>query len=359
METVITRSFTKSKRWSLGLIMLAIVIISWVLSSFLVNDIFEKNIYRKPFFITYLNTSIFILYLVPIFKEFVIRSIEIKSLKFEEFERLFMNYNEDSNKSDEEISLNSNEQLQNKLSLYETIKLSAQFCIVWYLANLTTNASLSYTSVGSQTILSSTSSFFTLLIGYLANIESFNRIKIIGLIMSFLGVILITKIDSDIGGQEARTSLSIFIGNSLALIGALLYGIYTTLLKFRVGDESRINMKVFFGFVGVFNLIFLWPSLIIFDLFGIEKFELPNTTHVLTIISINCLITFISDFCWVKAMLLTSPLTVTVGLSTTIPLAMIGDFLFKGEQLTLTYCFAAALICISFFIVNNDQEQEV
>ncbi|CCH40822.1 Solute carrier family 35 member F5 [Wickerhamomyces ciferrii] len=303
----------RRKRWTLGLIMLSIKIL--------------KNYYRNG------------------------------SLHYKEIEQEFLNSINSSD--DEEISLNSENEYSSKLSLNDTIKLSAQFCIVWYLANLSTNASLSYTSVGSQTILSSTSSFFTLIIGALVKTESFSNIKVWGLIISFIGVIIITKTDSDSVSHELeRTPLSILIGNSLALIGALLYGIYTTLLKYKIKDESRINMKVFFGFVGVFNLFFLWPSLIIFHLTGIEKFELPSGTEVIVIILINCLITFISDFCWVKAMLLTSPLIVTVGLSTTIPLAMIGDLIFKNEKITFLYIIGALMIGISFFVINRDAENE-
>jgi hypothetical protein len=39
----------------------------------------------------------------------------------------------------------------------ETIRLSFAFCILWFFANYTTNASLAYTSVGSSTILASMS----------------------------------------------------------------------------------------------------------------------------------------------------------------------------------------------------------
>jgi hypothetical protein len=47
--------------------------------------------------------------------------------------------------------------MDDKLSTTETIKLSLAFCIIWFLANYTTNASLAYTSVGSSTILASMS----------------------------------------------------------------------------------------------------------------------------------------------------------------------------------------------------------
>ena len=144
----------------------------------------------------------------------------------------------------------------------------------------------------------------------------------------------------------------------MALAGAVLYGVYSTLLKREVGDETRVNMKIFFGFVGLFNLLFLWPSLIVLDFFGWEPFSLPKDPKVVVIIFVNCLITFVSDFCWAKAMLLTSPLTVTVGLSITIPLAMFGDVIFKHKTMSALYLFGAALILGSFFIINKSSEEE-
>lgn len=44
-----------------------------------------------------------------------------------------------------------------KMTVRETLQLSSYFCILWFLANYCTNASLAYTTVGSSTILSSMS----------------------------------------------------------------------------------------------------------------------------------------------------------------------------------------------------------
>lgn len=79
---------------------------------------------------------------------------------------------------------NNNQQQQdgdinNKLSTTETIKLSFAFCILWFCANYTTNASLAYTTVGSSTILSSTSGLFTLAIGALFHVERFSIVRVI------------------------------------------------------------------------------------------------------------------------------------------------------------------------------------
>ncbi|CUS23453.1 LAQU0S10e00716g1_1 [Lachancea quebecensis] len=398
---------TNSQKWTLGLMFLGVVVILWVLSSFLINQIFEDGSYRKPFLLTYVNTASFVFYLLPTFRAvcanyWATGSFHIhRELVLEEEGSLEecaaplvdeqggagAGADADADASASATALSPlipkdsagapNDALTGaKLSLRATVHLSAQFCILWFLANLVTNASLSYTSVASQTILSSTSSFFTLLIGSLFHVESVNRVKVLGSLISFVGIVFVTKSDADNTARAGEVhsavpykfhngissdnteAFVIFCGNLLALAGALFYGLYCTLLKWRIRDETRVNMKIFFGFVGLFTLVLLWPTVVLLHFLGWETFELPKTPQVLAIVLFNCVITFISDFCWAKAMLLTSPLTVTVGLSTTIPFAMLGDFLFKSRPMSFIYLLGATLICASFFIVNKESEEE-
>lgn len=390
--------------WFLGLVSLAAVVILWVLSSFLVNEIFETELYAKPFFITYINTSIFIFYLIPLLlkiarkklsgEPFSLRDMIRQETEPEQISRRLSQRSDElpnafknrpfvdlesqvettelipnnNDSASDHSSITRHEPLQKHtqermLSLGETIKLSFQFCIMWYLANLVTNASLQYTSVSSQTILSSTLSFFTLFFGYFFKMDSINRVKIASLVLSLGGIILITKIDSEsdpskLSLKDDNYGLAVFVGNFLALLGACFYGAYTVLLKLKVKSQERLNAKLFFGFVGIFNLILLWPTLILWDYTGVEKFELPSTGFVWRVILLNCVITFVSDYCWAIAVLLTSPLTVTVGLSLTIPLALLGDCLFKGRSITIGYLVAAGLIAVSFLMINKEQEGE-
>lgn len=377
------------RKWTLGLLMLGLVILLWVLSSFLINIIFEDDSYRKPFFITYINTASFIFYLIPTFSNVIRKyikdrkwSIRKELILEEEGETENVASSDDSNHSNNiqnnneptvETSLLPRYSVSNtvniRLSLKDTVKLSAQFCILWFLANFATNASLAYTSVASQTMLSSTSSFFTLFIGALGNVETVTTSKLFGSILSFLGIALVTQSDSfqghlpikpvDVNFGEPTDDLSSWnslIGNSLAIAGAMFYGIYSTLLKIKVRDENMINMKFFFGFVGLFTLLFMWPSLIILHYMRWERFVIPTNPKVIFIILLNMSITFVSDYFWAKAMLLTTPLTVTVGLSITIPVAMFGDILFKHKTMPLEYLLGGSLILGSFFIISKTTE---
>jgi solute carrier family 35 protein F5 len=56
-------------------------------------------------------------------------------------------------------------------------------------------------------------------------------------------------------------------------------------------------------------------------------------------------------------MLMTSPLIVTMGLSLSIPLALLGDFLFKGQLKGLFYWFGAILVLSGFSIVNIRRDE--
>ena len=387
-------SLHSRQKWILGLINLSAVVILWVSSSFLVNAIVEDDTYRKPFFITWINTSCFSFYIIPYLK--------FKKLSLRQFITKFNNeykYHQIPNKdgdglirsygSDEDLNTvvaTQAEEEQGQLSLtcvesvgedvqpdksldiniYDTFKLSFQFIILWYAANLVTNASLSYTSVASQTILSSTSSFFTLIIGYLVSVESINQNKIMGILLSFSGVLIVTKADTSDDNPNRNTDKStmmILWGNLLALSGALIYGIYTILLKFKTSipnshKERNLNTHLFFGFVGLICFLGLWPILVILHFTKVETWSLPTSREVWTCLVLNAIITFISDFCWCNAVLLTSPLTVTVGLSMAIPLAMLGDWILKEFQLNLLYVFGAVIVTTGFLIINKDEEEE-
>ncbi|KAL8707187.1 MAG: hypothetical protein Q9220_007736 [cf. Caloplaca sp. 1 TL-2023] len=195
-------------------------------------------------------------------------------------------------------------------------------------------------------------------------VEPFSLRKLIGVVASFAGVVL-TSVE-DISGENDKVRGSfphksprqISIGDALALLSAVLYGIYTTVMKKRIGDEARVNMPLFFGFVGLFNAVTLLPGFFILHLTNIERFALPSTKRVWTIILINSAASLVSDFCWAYSMLLTSPLIVTVGLSLTIPLSLVGQMILNSQESSAVYWLGAAIIFASFLFINYESKQE-
>ncbi|AOW05810.1 hypothetical protein BKA91DRAFT_132468 [Yarrowia lipolytica] len=347
----------RRRRWRVGLILLGLVVLLWVASGFLVNSIFSTGEYPKPYFLTYMNTAVFSVYLIPT----MFRKVRGNKTATPEYSVI----DENSDESPKLTPFKSVEQLTGQdedelLSTKQTAILSLQFCILWFFSNFLTNASLKYTSVSSQTILSCTSSFFTLVIGSAFGVEAFTATKLLALVFSMCGVFLVSKADSVATQTRMGVQTSdIVFGDLLALAGAVVYGFYMTLLKVKVGDESRINTKMFLGFVGLFNILLLWPTIPLLDYLGVEKFGLPQTEKVWLIVLANAAATLVSDFFWVLAMLMTSPLVVTVGLGATVPLAMAGDLFIKRSLPSLTYVFGAIILCLSFVVINRQDEDEL
>jgi len=265
-----------------------------------------------------------------------------------------------------EAAIPTNPTSSPKLSLPETARLSLEFCFLWFLANYFIAACLEYTTVASSTILTSTSSVFTLLFGALFGVERFTLRKLLAVSASLTGIVLISSVDlsgnntddEHRGDFPKKTLREVAVGDALALLSALLYGIYAVFLKRRIADESRVNMPLFFGLVGLFNVVFLWPGFVILHFTGAEPFEIPPSKWVTGIILCNSTASMISDLAWAYAVLLTSPIVVTVGLSMTIPLSLIGQQLLNSQTASPLYWVGAAVVVLSFIFVSQEEKSE-
>ncbi len=73
---------------------------------------------------------------------------------------------------------------------------------------------------------------------------------------------------------------------------------------------------------------------------------------------VNSTVSLVSDMCWAYAMLLTSPLVVTVGLSLTIPLSLIGQMILNGQTSSGLYWIGAGIVFLSFLFINYESKQQ-
>ncbi|ORZ22303.1 hypothetical protein BCR42DRAFT_368080 [Absidia repens] len=254
--------------------------------------------------------------------------------------------NNNGNNGDDESAL------LGKMPLNELIRISSYFCTLWFIANYCTNASLAYTTVGSSTILSSMSGLFTLAFGIFFKVERFTWLKMLSVGVSFIGVVLVSWSDQ-LTTATTHGVHNKLVGDLFALTGAIFYGAYTVLLKRWIDDESRIDMPTFFGFVGLFNVSLFWPFFFILHWTGVESFSLPYNSKLWIMITINAFVgTFLSDYLWLLATLLTSPLVVTLGVTLTVPLALIGDIILKHIFPGVQYIAGACLVVAGFLVVN-------
>ncbi|CAK7211120.1 hypothetical protein SBRCBS47491_001011 [Sporothrix bragantina] len=250
-----------------------------------------------------------------------------------------------------------------KLNLRQTTWLSLEFSMLWFSANYLAVACLEHTSVASVTIFTSLSSMFTLLFCAVFGVEPFTLRKLFGVVASVVGIALVSSIDLSGKSDENRGDFphkspgEIAVGDAMALMSAVVYGAYVTVMKQRVGHEDRVSMPLFFGLVGLFNVLLLWPGFFVLHWTGLETFALPPTEQVWTIILLNSLSSFASDMTWAYAMLLTTPLVVTVGLSLTIPLSLIGEMFQYNRYASGWYWVGALIVVLSFLFVNHESHE--
>lgn len=327
-------------RRTLGITLLLVTVFLWTLSNFLASYIFSDHTYDKPFFVVYINTSVFAISLIPMLVRYVRQhgweGVRMEIREFlqnrkstvhgtvrERSRRESLRGRPRTKSSDDEdqglLSSDDDEDLEEgagshstgsstfeitdpqstldqgaeKLSLRETAVLSLEFCMLWFCANYFASAPLEYTSVGSVTILTSTSSVWTLVFCAVMRVDTFSMRKLTGVMASLAGVILIStvdlsgKSDEDRGSFPHKSQASIAIGDGMALFSAIIYGLYVTVMKRRLGDEDRVNMPLFFGLVGVLNLLLLWPLFFVLHWTNIEPFEWPPTGKVWAIIIVS------------------------------------------------------------------------
>ncbi|TFY83768.1 hypothetical protein EWM64_g233 [Hericium alpestre] len=381
--------------YAIGIGLLLVVVFLWTSSNFVTQDLFVGG-YEKPFLITYMNTSAFSLYLIP----FLIRSLwkrhfgnsddverrqprdEYQPLVSEEDipdDILPTVRRRSRGGRDDELKCTTAQSPRNlyvpfegpklhviplpPLTIRETAKLASIFCFFWFVANWSLNASLDYTSVASATILSCMSGFFTLAIGRIFKVETLTLGKIAAVVVSFGGVVLVSLSDSQptvpaaAEPPTAPQGTMPLLGDFLALLSAAFYALYVTLLKVRIRSESRIDMQLFFGFVGLFNILSCWPVGVLLHLTGVERFEIPSTGKIVAGVLINMFITLSSDYIYVIAMLKTTPLVVTIGLSLTMPLAVVGD-LWLHHPVKAQVIFGALLVIGSFVVVGLEDSRK-
>ncbi|GAA5981806.1 hypothetical protein JCM5350_005734 [Sporobolomyces pararoseus] len=410
----------KKADYFLGTSLLILVVLLWVSSSFLMSEMFTGMDYNKPFLVTWICTSTFSLYLIRPGVRYLrdrrrgdksskdrdggesIRSVSVRSVivapgvgnkndqhlnTFTPTQFIEINGNPHrpdalAHRRDTSRSLSRARPSRTDmgrhvpilpvdppLSTQETAKLALAFCGLWFAANWAMNAALGYTSVSSTTILTSMSGFFTLAAGAAIGVETFTVGKLIAVVLSILGVAVVSLNDSHVAPLPptapsppldpsrppppfAHPAFSHpLLGDVLALLSAVAYAAYVLLLKVQIRSEARVSMTLFFGFVGLWNILFMWPVGVLLHFTGVERFEVPKGGELWASIMINASITFVSDALYLRSMLLTSPLAVTLGLSLTIPLAIAGD-LYRSAPVSL-FSFIGGVLVLGSFVANG------
>lgn len=337
--------------YKLGVILIICSITTWIIGLELVNAVLKSDGYTKPVFFAIIVGSCFTLNFIPdVYNWFKgdQKEVPVESLDQQALEKL--------------LAQNGIHQPV-QLTKREVIILAFQIAIIYFFYNLCILESLQFTSASNQTVIGTTSSIFTLFIGIYFKFDKFTLKKLFCIIGSLLGVFLINFSESRKESSHDNNKFepkNPFLGNCIALMGAIMYACYLVLMKMKCGmGDKTTNERQLFGYVGIITIILGAPILFLVDLFGIEPFEFPppNMTTLIAI-CINGVFSVTSDYTAVLAMLLTSPLVVSLSLTTAIPITIFIDYitlyLDTHETQHVNYVYFLGIVCMvaSVILIN-------
>ncbi|CAN4098941.1 unnamed protein product [Withania somnifera] len=362
-------------RWILGLVYIFTVASIWIAASFVVQSVVDAGV--SPFLVTYLCNSLFVVY-IPLIE--ILHFLEDKYGSFFFWQTKKDSTLQDSGESEEAILLDdkakrsklvvadggsvSMEQIidqsvdlgldvKGRWTRSRVAKVSLLICPFWFLAQLSFNLSLKYTTVTSNTILSSSSSLFTFLVSLVFLGEVFTWVKLFSVLLCMGGTVIVSLGDSKSGTNKVASNP--VLGDILSLFSAALYAVYITLIRKKLPDDDgksgHASMAQFLGYLGLFNILIFLPVLLVLNFANLEPFNTLTWKQLGLIVGKGMFDNVLSDLLWAKAILMTSTTVATAGLTIQVPLAAIVDSLTGNAPPILDYIGAAAVM-VGFAGIN-------
>ncbi|EDW60015.1 solute carrier family 35 member F5 isoform X1 [Drosophila virilis] len=401
----------RTQKLLLGLAILLLVNVLWVSSSELSKFLYEDDKYDKPFFCTYFKTSMFSIYLliigiiapwkescerqhgnyammeqhadeenyytnqaalgdstfVPIRVANPINGVpsgtesddsSVRSVRFCKMAEVReMSAHEATDALMARLSYAASMRIRRQKTHHKTAKTALLFCLLWFAANYFSQLALDMDEEPMVTLIRSTSAtLFTILLAALfpsAMGDKLTITKLIAVAISIGGVVVISINDL----HDSKMTRGVL----LALFSAFFYASYLVFVKRKSDTEEKVDIPLFFGFVGLWNLLLLWPIFFILHFTKIETFELPSQGQFGLLFLNGFICTVLAVALWLWGCFLTSSLIGTLTMSLQIPLTIAFDVLLKHKPYSSMYWMGSmgllfALLLVVLLMRNDDSD---
>ncbi|KAJ9062545.1 hypothetical protein DSO57_1009601 [Entomophthora muscae] len=324
----------------LGLSILGFCLLAFVIQTE-VTQYLQKNLdFKSPYFILWFSHSFYMLV-------FPLDMISRKVLGKSSFKRSYESLQEQIEGLERE-GLGESHDLQGNLFYFGRIVFVISLALtsgayLWYIA-------VGLTSMSSLTAIYNTSCFFAYLFSVYGGLESFNRMKALSVILSIIGVVIITAFGESTGQQAS------FVGNLFGAISAVLIGLFEVIYKkFAVSSKSPTSLMANFvtSYIGMVTFGLFWLPLPFLHLTGLEPFSFPVGSS-LTLLMVNALMGVLYNAGLMLLISVTSPVFASVGVMTTIPVIAVVDSIFLKKSLTSNVLLGGAVIALGFLVLTRE-----
>lgn len=237
-----------------------------------------------------------------------------------------------------------------RLSAGTVAKLALILCGIWFLANFAFQQALYFTEAGVVSVLWSMSGLFTLVLAAIwpsCGGDRFTLTKLVAVLFSISGIVMVCF--SDRSDRDVNRLGKVAAGACWALAGAFLYAFYLVLLKRQVDRQDKLSIPMFFGFVGLFSTVMLWPGLVVAHYAQIETFQWPTQKQMLLVLINGFVGTMVAELLWLWGCFLTSSVAASLAVTLTTPLTMIVDIYYRKDNYSWMFYVGAVPVLLSYF----------
>lgn len=319
-------------RRAMGFLMLGGTMILWVASSVTIQMVFEGVHFEKPVFVTLFNSASSVSLLLP---------------------RLARRCGSGARSGSEIVNEMKEKDMRHKTTVLGVLRLSGTVGLLWLCAQWIFNLSLLYTSVATNTVLSSTASVFTFFFSLLICRDPFRWCSFSAALFSFAGCMMVS-LQSPRNTTESAVTNSVF-GDCLTLISAAMFALVSVMLRKLAPRE--FDLSFFMGMNGLLAIGLSPGVLYAANRYGLEQYRTP-TGNALLALTVNAVLgSTCANYLYTSALLMLSPLVTTVCMSLSIPISALTDeIVMRQHRFSVGWLVGASLVASGVVFAAFDLE---